>query len=682
MAMKELSLKQITGNIFKTIQDDWLMVAAGTEEGYGAVMGSGCSMGTLPGQEVSTVFVHHPHEALRFIEDETHYSLCFFDERNKNKPGFTSSFDADELADAGLEIAFHNGVPYFENADTVCICKKLYADDLTPDKFLEAVEDEVEEGQDLPRMYMGGIVAILKKDDNDDDIDDMDMDIPAVPAVKPKASMPKPSKWALGVVAAAVLIFVASKFLGGSAPVAPPATTTVGYADLTQQLSASGRVATADSDTVFLPTDFNMATVRTVDAQVGDIVTAGQRLATFDTTDLAYNVTTAENAYMQIRYANDDLISNADILTNAQNRLGALSAESTALTAEQGGIPGQISALQANITTWTADLTSAQNAVFNRTADRDLTAGLLAPLLPGDPLIPIYTARLANEQQLLDAAIAAEAALNNNISNANQQITNLNNRNTAIGNRLSAIPGEQSTAQSTATQYAPFYLTQAQRIQLRNNEEAARRRVEEAQEALNSARRGVVAPRDGILLYFNLQPGFTAQGGSQVAIVGSMSDLEIAVPLSKYELEVIQEGQQAIIKIGNNVYTGHVTRIDHATNTTTAAAGAAAPSNYVNAYVRIDNVSTEIPLGLEANVTIITGEKNHVLSVPITAVVTDIEGTYCYVMLENGEMEQRHVVTGISDNTMTEILEGLQEGEEVLVNPALLGAVEMPRFFG
>ena len=60
MAFTELSLKKIRGNVFKDIQDEWILIAAGSEEAYDTMTASGGSMGTLLGQDVSSVWVRHP----------------------------------------------------------------------------------------------------------------------------------------------------------------------------------------------------------------------------------------------------------------------------------------------------------------------------------------------------------------------------------------------------------------------------------------------------------------------------------------------------------------------------------------------------------------------------------------------------------------------------------------------
>jgi HlyD family secretion protein len=71
--------------------------------------------------------------------------------------------------------------------------------------------------------------------------------------------------------------------------------------------------------------------------------------------------------------------------------------------------------------------------------------------------------------------------------------------------------------------------------------------------------------------------------------------------------------------------------------------------------------------GLTVTVSIIVAERNDVLLVPNGAIITQGWQTYVQVMLSDGTIEERAVTTGISNWQYTEITEGLNEGEQVVV---------------
>jgi HlyD family secretion protein len=70
--------------------------------------------------------------------------------------------------------------------------------------------------------------------------------------------------------------------------------------------------------------------------------------------------------------------------------------------------------------------------------------------------------------------------------------------------------------------------------------------------------------------------------------------------------------------------------------------------------------------GLTVTVSVQVDERNNVIIVPNRAIKREDGETYVQVQ-ENGDIEKRLVQTGISNFTHTEITEGLDEGEEVII---------------
>jgi multidrug efflux pump subunit AcrA (membrane-fusion protein) len=71
--------------------------------------------------------------------------------------------------------------------------------------------------------------------------------------------------------------------------------------------------------------------------------------------------------------------------------------------------------------------------------------------------------------------------------------------------------------------------------------------------------------------------------------------------------------------------------------------------------------------GLTVTVTIIVEERINVLLVPNAAITSEGGQSYVQVVLPDGTTEQRVIQTGISDYQFTEVTEGLDEGEQVIV---------------
>ena len=77
--------------------------------------------------------------------------------------------------------------------------------------------------------------------------------------------------------------------------------------------------------------------------------------------------------------------------------------------------------------------------------------------------------------------------------------------------------------------------------------------------------------------------------------------------------------------------------------------------------------NVQVEAGEDAMVVLENNSRNQIIAVDKDALYVDSSGHYVYVV-ENGETIQKNVKIGISDGFYTEIMSGLEEGEEVLVS--------------
>jgi len=75
----------------------------------------------------------------------------------------------------------------------------------------------------------------------------------------------------------------------------------------------------------------------------------------------------------------------------------------------------------------------------------------------------------------------------------------------------------------------------------------------------------------------------------------------------------------------------------------------------------------ELKVGMSVDTDIIINERKDVLLVPNRAITQDSQGNPIVRVVVDDEIEERPVVTGISDGYDTEIVDGLNEGETVVV---------------
>jgi HlyD family secretion protein len=71
--------------------------------------------------------------------------------------------------------------------------------------------------------------------------------------------------------------------------------------------------------------------------------------------------------------------------------------------------------------------------------------------------------------------------------------------------------------------------------------------------------------------------------------------------------------------------------------------------------------------GLTVTVSIIVAERQNVLLVPNAAITSEGGQRYVQVLSTTGTTEKRAIKTGVTDYTNTEVTEGLNEGEKVII---------------
>jgi flavin reductase (DIM6/NTAB) family NADH-FMN oxidoreductase RutF len=145
--MKNLNYTQIESaeikdNLIRLIASDWMLVTAGTREGFNTMTANWGGMGYLWNKNVVFVFVRPERYTYGFIESTEGFTLTFFDEKYRDALdlcGAKSGRDCDKVAETGLTPFFTaRGYPAFSEARLVLECRKLYADQLTREAFIDS----------------------------------------------------------------------------------------------------------------------------------------------------------------------------------------------------------------------------------------------------------------------------------------------------------------------------------------------------------------------------------------------------------------------------------------------------------------------------------------------------------------------------------------------------------------
>lgn len=79
--------------------------------------------------------------------------------------------------------------------------------------------------------------------------------------------------------------------------------------------------------------------------------------------------------------------------------------------------------------------------------------------------------------------------------------------------------------------------------------------------------------------------------------------------------------------------------------------------------------TTKLKPGLTAEIEIRIEERDQVLQVPVQSVITIGDNRYIFALADDGAPKRKSIKIGQASDTMIEILDGIAEGEEVVLNP-------------
>ena len=169
----------------------------------------------------------------------------------------------------------------------------------------------------------------------------------------------------------------------------------------------------------------------------------------------------------------------------------------------------------------------------------------------------------------------------------------------------------------------------------------------------------ILAPMDGLITVRKAEVGDTVAPGTPIF---QMVDYQIwaASWIDETKLAQLREGQKASIKLrSGRILQGDVVRLNKEADTVTRE---------LEVDVKFDILPNPLVIGEETEVDIDTGRQTAPV-VPLSAIV-ERNGSKGVMMVSNGLTSFRPITLGLQDTQRATVLDGLKEGEMVILNPA------------
>ncbi len=322
-----------------------------------------------------------------------------------------------------------------------------------------------------------------------------------------------------------------------------------------------------------------------------------------------------------------------------------------------------------------ADIAAAQAAVESAQAS-------LERVLAGPTAYELRSAKLsvdAARNQLWSAQAQRDSARGNPLSTqaaidaaeAQVLVAEVNVEQAILAQERLGEPVKEADVALARSQLAQA-VAQLQRLRQMPTEEdlaIAEAQVAQSQAALAQSMLRIddavlTAPFAGTVLATNARAGELVGAGAPVVILADLGSYYVESNIDETDIGRVQLEQDAVIVLDafpDVTLRGRVTHIEPLGLST---------QGVVSYGVRVQVLSLEVPLrpNLTAIVDIVVDRKEGVLIVPNRAIRRETSGRRYVELLDGQNVEQRFVTTGLSNDLVTEIVSGLNEGEEVIVS--------------
>ncbi len=296
--------------------------------------------------------------------------------------------------------------------------------------------------------------------------------------------------------------------------------------------------------------------------------------------------------------------------------------------------------------------------------------------------------------------------------------------NLGVNFDMSSMLGSSSESMSLQLEYVEL-LTQKATLEAQANDtvqsvyktlmDSSKKNYDECLDAYNKLQQGWKAEKDGIVTTLNISENttfstenagntsqsidlntimsamnegvdisqlvssLTSSGVTTAMVIDNYDDFEIDFTISKYDIPKVKLNQKAVVTALNEDFNGHVSYISPTIDTssgfdlssiTSSLTGGSSSSGGLNAKIKLEKPNGSVIIGLTVDIVIETNSATDITVVPLEGIEIDGKSYYIYVYNEDSKtIEKREIQVGISSDTMYEVVSGCQVGDKIVKNP-------------
>ncbi|EOV7114522.1 efflux RND transporter periplasmic adaptor subunit [Campylobacter coli] len=197
----------------------------------------------------------------------------------------------------------------------------------------------------------------------------------------------------------------------------------------------------------------------------------------------------------------------------------------------------------------------------------------------------------------------------------------------------------------------------------------------------------ITAPIDGVVINVAVDEGQTVnanQNTPTIVRIANLDEMEIKMEIAEADVNKIKidtELEFSLLNDPQKTYRASIASIDPADtevsdSSSSYSSSSSSSSNAIYYYAKfyVQNKDNFLRIGMSIQNEIVIASVKDVIAVPTYAIKNDAKGYYVEI-LQNQKAVKKYVKFGIKDSINTQILEGVDENEELIISSSADGLV-------
>jgi RND family efflux transporter MFP subunit len=289
----------------------------------------------------------------------------------------------------------------------------------------------------------------------------------------------------------------------------------------------------------------------------------------------------------------------------------------------------------------------------------------VAPKMPGKvSAVYVDVGSKVKKGELLFSLDASDNLAQVNIAQAGVEAANINlrrARGTAQDNYETAL----SNYEKMKILYQEGGISKSELDAVKDSIDAAKAQLEQSRASLSLSRTqlgetNVYAPAAGIIASRSINVGELASSAVPALTIVNNDKLYVSMNVSEKLINKISIGQKLqfiIDSITDKTFEGQITNISPAAD---------AQTHFYEVKAKVLDSDERIKHGMFSKTKMVIENKERALTLPNQGVVTDNGLPFAYIV-KDGAVEKKPIQVGLANDKITEITQGLSEGDQVIL---------------